>query len=81
MDPVKVEVFMEFPVPTNVPEVRSFMGLARYYRQFVEGFSKIENLITELQKEKQEVCVNPEMHGIISKAQVVVDDHNDTKGP
>jgi hypothetical protein len=38
---------------TNVPKVRSFMGLAEYYRQFVEGFSKIENPITELQKKNK----------------------------
>jgi hypothetical protein len=31
MDPAKVEAIMEWPVLTNVPEVRSFMGLARYY--------------------------------------------------
>jgi hypothetical protein len=34
-------------------KVRSFMGLAGYYRQFVEGFSKIENPITELQKKNK----------------------------
>jgi hypothetical protein len=31
VDPVKVEASMEWPAPTNVPEVRSFMGLAGYY--------------------------------------------------
>jgi hypothetical protein len=36
--PAKVEAIMEWPVPTNVTEVRSFMGLAGYYRRSVEGF-------------------------------------------
>jgi hypothetical protein len=48
MDPTKVEAIMEWTMPTNVPKVRNFMGLAGYYRQFIEGFSKIANLITEL---------------------------------
>ena len=53
MDPAKVKAIMECPVPTNVLELRSFMGLAGNYRRFVEGFSKIENPITELQRKNK----------------------------
>jgi hypothetical protein len=53
VDPTKVEAIMEWPAPTNVTEVHSFMGLAGYYRQFVEGFSKIANPITKLQKKNK----------------------------
>jgi hypothetical protein len=53
VDPAKVEAIMEWPEPTNVPEVRSFMGLVRYYQRFVERFLKIENLIMELQKKNK----------------------------
>jgi hypothetical protein len=53
VDPSKVEDIMECPTPTNVPEVRSFMILAGYYRRFIEGFSKIANSIMELQKKNK----------------------------
>ena len=53
MDPTKVEAIMECLVPTNVLEVRSFMGLAGYYRWFIEGFSKIANPIMKLQKKNK----------------------------
>jgi hypothetical protein len=53
VDPAKVEAIMEWTVSTNVTEVCSFMSLVGYYRRFVEGFSKIENPITKLQKKKK----------------------------
>jgi len=48
MDPTKVETIVNWPRPTNVSEVRSFLGMAGYYRRFVEGFSKLALLITKL---------------------------------
>jgi hypothetical protein len=53
MDPMKVEAILEWHMSMNVPEVRSFIVLAGYYRLFVEGSSKIENSIMELEKKKK----------------------------
>ena len=39
MDQKKIEVIIEWKPPRNVMEVRSFLGLAGYYRKFVKGFS------------------------------------------
>jgi len=50
VDPEKIKAIMEWPVPKDVADVRSFMGLAGYYRRFVEGFSKVAFPITSLQK-------------------------------
>eukprot|EP00253_Pinus_taeda_P005649 PITA_05649 len=48
--PEKIKAIMEWPVPKDVADVRSVMGLAGYYRRFVEGFSKVAFPITSLQK-------------------------------
>jgi hypothetical protein len=50
VDPEKIEAIRRWLVPKNVTEVRSFMGLAVYYRRFNEGFSKIAHRITSLGK-------------------------------
>jgi hypothetical protein len=53
VDPEKVESIREWSVPRNVAEVRSFMGLAGYYKRFIAGFSKIAHPITSLQRKEK----------------------------
>ncbi|XP_015159833.1 uncharacterized protein [Solanum tuberosum] len=51
VDPTKIEAVKNWVRPTNVSEVRSFVGLASYYRQFVKGFSSISSQLTNLTKQ------------------------------
>ena len=48
VDPKKIKTVLKWEAPTNVSEIRSFLGLASYYRRFVEGFSIIAGLLTKL---------------------------------
>jgi hypothetical protein len=50
VDPEKIEAIRDWSLSKNVVEVKSFMGLAGYYRRFIEGFSKIAHPITSLQR-------------------------------
>ena len=48
VDPIKIEAVINWKLPRNVTEVRSFLGLAEYYRRFVKGFSVIASPLTKL---------------------------------
>ncbi|GJR06690.1 putative reverse transcriptase domain-containing protein [Tanacetum coccineum] len=53
VDPAKIEAVKNWTSPTTPTEVRQFLGLAGYYRRFIEGFSKIAKPLTKLtQKNK-----------------------------
>lgn len=48
VDPKKIETVVDWPRPMNVFEIHSFLGLTRYYKRFVEGFSSIVGPLTKL---------------------------------
>ena len=50
MDERKVQAMIDWPAPTKVTELRSFLGLANYYRRFIKGYSKIVSPLTDLLK-------------------------------
>ena len=53
VDPQKIEAIVNWKPPTNVTEIRSFLGLAGYYRKFVEGFSKLAAPLTKLTRKEE----------------------------
>ncbi|XP_061366047.1 uncharacterized mitochondrial protein AtMg00860-like, partial [Gastrolobium bilobum] len=48
VDPSKIEVVLDWERPKSVTEIRSFLGLAGYYRRFINGFSRIALPLTRL---------------------------------
>src|ERR1700692_228723 len=50
MDPVKVQGITDWPTPTNVSELRSFLGFGNYYKDFIEAYSSITRPLHDLTK-------------------------------
>ncbi|GKA49662.1 putative reverse transcriptase domain-containing protein [Tanacetum coccineum] len=48
VDPVKIDSIKDWASPKTPKEIRQFLGLAGYYRRFIEGFSKIAKSMTKL---------------------------------
>ncbi|GKC90903.1 putative reverse transcriptase domain-containing protein, partial [Tanacetum coccineum] len=48
VDPAKIEAIKDWASPKTPTEIRQFLGLAGYYRRFIEGFSKIARPMTKL---------------------------------
>jgi hypothetical protein len=61
MDPRKVRDVLDWKLPRTVHQIRSFLGLAGYYRIFIPNFSKISKPITDLLK-KEKFVWNAEHH-------------------
>nr|GFA00296.1 putative reverse transcriptase domain-containing protein [Tanacetum cinerariifolium] len=52
VDHAKIESVKDWASPKSPTEIRQFLGLARYYRRFIEGFSKIAKPMTKLTQKK-----------------------------
>jgi hypothetical protein len=54
VDPKKVVAILDWKAPKDVRRIKSFIGMAVYYRRFIEGFSKIAGPMTALQAKQVE---------------------------
>jgi hypothetical protein len=52
-DPKKIEKVKDFPRPTTVTKIRSFLGLASYYRKFIKNFAQIARPMNQLIKKNE----------------------------
>ncbi len=79
MDDHKVNAILDWEPPRSVPALRSFLGLASYYRKFIKNFAKIAAPLTNLLKksavtyEWDEACDEAfeTLEGILVKAPVL----------
>ena len=59
----KVQAVADWPVPTSVKDVRSFLGLASFYRKFIQFFSEIAAPLTDLTKKGRAEVWSPDVWG------------------
>jgi hypothetical protein len=52
MDKDKVQVMQDWPTPTNVKQLRGFLGLTGYYRRFTKSYAKLAAPLTDLLKKE-----------------------------
>jgi hypothetical protein len=55
VDPEKIKSIMDWPIPKDVSDIRSFMGITGYYQKFIEGFSKIASSYNIPTKERNKI--------------------------
>ena len=79
VDPAKVEAVLQWEHPRTVTEIRSFVGLAGYYRRFIEDFSKVVAPLTQLTRKDQPFALTDrceqsfiELKKILTSAPVLV---------
>ncbi|GKE85561.1 hypothetical protein Tco_1559303, partial [Tanacetum coccineum] len=76
VDLAKIKSVKDWASPKTPTEIRQFLGLAGYYRRFIEGFSKIAKPMTKLTQKKRMAKLEEdvhEIHGELTKQREVID--------
>ena len=68
----KVHAILNWPSPSKVTELRSFLGLANYYRKFIQGYSKKVAPLTDLLKNDKKWVWTDACQEAFEKLKVVV---------
>jgi len=56
VDPSKLSMITEWPTPTNVTDVRRFLGFANYYRRFIKNYAGMAAPLTDLTRAESKWC-------------------------
>jgi hypothetical protein len=56
VDPAKVSAVRDFPVPTDVSHLRSFLGMTNYFRKFIKRYAQVVHPMTDLLKQDTAFC-------------------------
>ena len=70
VDPEKIKAIEYWSVPKDVTDVRSFMGITGFYRRFIDGFLRIVNPITSLQKKGKKFDWNQKCEESFTKLKI-----------
>ena len=71
IDPIKLAGIQDWPIPSTVKQVRSFLGFGNFYQKFISHYSDIAKPLNNLTKKRQKVWMDQQMSGIIWHSQMM----------
>ncbi|XP_062839805.1 uncharacterized protein LOC103279995 [Anolis carolinensis] len=82
-DPTKVEAIHNWPIPKTKKQVRSFLGLAGYYRKFIPSFSDLAAPLSDLTKKKNpnQIIWTPNCQSAMDKLKKAITSNSVLKAP
>ena len=72
MDPKKIEAVRNWPTPTSVKELQSFLGLCNYYRRFIKNFSLIASPLYQLTKKDKKFIWLDEHNNAFNQLKILI---------